>query len=106
MRARSAFAAMLGAVLLGAAPAPSPQASPSPRITITCIRTPMWVFTPGNDRPSRTPEPEAKLGETFALVGGPRSTLDGTQFYETNVTIVEPGLPGHYWVLRTCANPV
>jgi hypothetical protein len=67
----------------------------------------MWLFNPGNDRPSRAAEPEATLGERFGLVSGPRATLSGFGFYETDVVVVEPGFPpgSHYWLSQACALP-
>ncbi len=115
------FLAPLAALaLLAAAPSPSPGASPGPgtspvpsaspaaarTLSVVCQRAPLWVFAPGNDRPSRTAEPDAMLGQRFGLVSGPRTTLTGFAFYETDIVVVEPGLPGqHYWISQACAMP-
>ena len=46
------------------------------------------------------------LGQRFGLVSGPRTTLSGFAFYETDIVVVEPGLPGqHYWISQACAIP-
>jgi hypothetical protein len=87
-----------------AAPAASPAAART--LSVVCQRTPLWVFASGNDRPSRAAQPEATLGQRFGLVSGPRTTLSGFQFYETDIVAVEPGLAGqHYWLSQACAIP-
>jgi hypothetical protein len=106
---------MLGialAVLVSASPGPSaaPAASPAAEaartLSVVCQRAPLWVFVPGSDRPSRAAQPEVTLGQRFGLVSGPRSTLSGFQFYETDIVAVEPGLAGlHYWLSQACAIP-
>jgi hypothetical protein len=106
---------MLGialAVLVSASPGPSaaPAASPAAEaartLSVVCQRAPLWVFVPGSDRPSRAAQPEVTLGQRFGLVSGPRSTLSGLQFYETDIVAVEPGLAGlHYWLSQACAIP-
>lgn len=89
----------------GASPAPSASAA-ARTLSVVCQRTPLWVFAPGNDRPSRAAQPQATLGQRFGLVSGPRSTLSGFQFYETDIAAVEPGLAGqHYWLSQACAIP-
>lgn len=117
--ARAAFGLALPSLaalaLLAAAPSPGPTTSPAPgapaagtrTLSVVCQRTPLWLFNPGNDRPSRAAEPEATLGQRFGLVSGPRSTLTGFDFYETDVPVVEPGFaPGsHYWLSQACAIP-
>jgi hypothetical protein len=97
------FAPFAAAVLLAAAPAPAPGAT----ISVVCGRTPLYVFTSGTDRPMRARTPDVTLGQRFGLVSGPRTTLDGFQFYETNIPVVEPGYPAnaHYWINRDCAIP-
>lgn len=109
--ARAAFGLALPALaalaLLAAAPSPTPDASPAARtLSVVCQHTPLWVFASGNDRPSRAAQPEATLGQRFGLVSGPRTTLSGFQFFETDVVAVEPGLAGqHYWLSQVCAIP-
>ncbi len=115
--ARAAFgltiAPLAALALLAAAPSPAPSASPAPSLpaartlSVVCQHTPLWIFTPGNDRPSRTPEPDATIGQRFGLVSGPRATLSSFEFYETDVVVVEPGFaPGtHYWISQACAVP-
>jgi hypothetical protein len=74
--------------LLAAAPAPSPGPSASPparTLNVVCQRTPFYVFVSGTDRPIRAHTPDTHLGERFGLVSGPRTTLEGFQFYETDV---------------------
>lgn len=107
----------LGLALLAAAPSPGPAASGSPApsaspragrtLSVVCEHAPLWLFNPGNDRPSRAAEPQALLGQRFGLVGGPRTTLGGFTFYETDVVVVEPGFPpgSHYWLSQACALP-
>lgn len=104
MLARLAAAALLVATT---AAAPAPARSPQPAVlSVVCERTPLYVFVPGADRPNRARTPDARLGERFGLVSGPRTTLSGFQYYETDVRVVEPGFPGaHYWIQRDCAIP-
>ncbi|HEY4442351.1 MAG TPA: hypothetical protein VGN14_17965 [Candidatus Elarobacter sp.] len=102
-RSSSTSAALLALALLGAAPAtPSPKPA---TLTVVCRYAPFYVFDPGVDRPSRAPEHAATMGERFALVSGPRTTLEGEAYYETGVDIVEPGRRGHYWLGDRCALP-
>jgi hypothetical protein len=118
--ARAAFGLALPALaalaLLAAAPSPGPGASPASSaapaaeaartLSVVCQHTPLWVFASGNDRPSRAAQPEATLGQRFGLVSGPRTTLSGFGFYETDIVAVEPGLAGqHYWLSQACAIP-
>jgi len=105
------FAPLAIAALIAASPspAPSPVADASPgsarTLQVVCDRTPLWIFVPGDDRPRRSEDGAATLGQRYALVSGPRTTLEGNQFYETDVVIVEPGLKGHYWISQRCAIP-
>ncbi len=101
---RTPAVALLAAVtLLAAAPSPSPE--PSPRsLSIVCQVAPLWLFPRGENRPVRAGVPPATLGSRFALVSGPRTTLESEQYYETNVVAIEPGYTGqHYWIARSCA---
>ena len=72
-----------------------------------CERTPLFVFVSGTDRPMRAHTSDVHLGERFGLVSGPRTTLESTQFYETDIAVVEPGYArnAHYWISRDCAVP-
>ncbi len=106
------FAPLAALALIAAAPAPAPvpvpSATPSSRtISVVCERTPLYVFVSGTDRPIRAHTPDVHLGERFGLVSGPRTTLEGYQFFETDVAVVEPGYArdAHYWVNRDCAIP-
>jgi hypothetical protein len=106
------FAPLAALALIAAAPAPStspsPSASPPARtLSVVCERTPFYVFVSGTDRPIRAHTPDVHLGERFALVSGPRTTLEGFQYYETDVAVVEPGYArdAHYWINRDCAIP-
>jgi hypothetical protein len=110
------FAPLAAVALLAAAPSPLPRAatpaaaaSPAAPATLTviCQRTPLYVFQSGTDRPMRARTPDATMGQRFALVSGPRTTLESFQFYETNIAVVEPGYPAnaHYWISRDCAFP-
>lgn len=100
--ARVLASAAFAVALLGAAPAPA-----QPEISVVCVRTPFYLFAAGSDRPVRARVAGAALGQRFALVAGPRTTLEGSQYYETGVPVVEPGYPPgtHYWISRTCAVP-
>ncbi|GAC1574512.1 MAG: hypothetical protein NVS3B7_06440 [Candidatus Elarobacter sp.] len=101
---RSLLAPIAALGLLAASP--SPDAVSAPTLTVVCDVAPFFVFVPGSDRPARARTPDARLGERFGLVSGPRTTLAGTQYFETDVTVVEPGPPGaHYWIGRDCAIP-
>jgi hypothetical protein len=95
---------LVGLALLGAAPSPAPPAPPK-TITVVCRYAHFYVFLPGSNRPDRTPEHDATMGERFGLLGGPRTTLEGFGYYETDVTAVEPGHRGHYWLSSDCAIP-
>ncbi|GAC1660091.1 MAG: hypothetical protein NVS4B13_07460 [Candidatus Elarobacter sp.] len=71
-----------------------------------CRHVPLYVFA-GTDRPIRSRAAGATLGQRFGLVGGPRTTLESVQFYETDIAVVEPGYAAgaHYWINRVCAVP-
>ena len=58
-------------------------------------------------RPQRARTPAATAGQRFALVSGPRTTLESFEYYETDVAVVEPGYPAgsHYWLTSDCAIP-
>ncbi|HWT04461.1 MAG TPA: hypothetical protein VN224_01775 [Xanthomonadales bacterium] len=103
------FAPLAAFALIAAAPSPSPapSASPARTLSVVCERTPFYVFVSGTDRPIRAHTPDVHLGERFGLVSGPRTTLEGFQFYETDVAVVEPGYArdAHYWIARDCAIP-
>ncbi|HTD38633.1 MAG TPA: hypothetical protein VK669_14070 [Candidatus Limnocylindrales bacterium] len=104
------FAAPLVALaLLGAAPspAPSPSASPAARtLTVTCARTPLYVFLSGTDRPVRARTFSATQGQRFGVVSGPRTTLESFQYYETDIPVAEPGYArdAHYWISSDCVS--
>ena len=100
------FAPLAAIALLGAAPSPPP--SPAPTLVVVCQRAPLYVFLSGTDRPTRAHTFDVTQGQRFAFVGGPRTTLESTQFYETDIAVVEPGYPrnAHYWINRDCAIPV
>ena len=108
----SVLAPLAALALIAAAPsAPAPAASASPQpasLSVVCEFTPFYVFQRGSNIPMRARTPLAQVGQRFALVSGPRTTLESTQFYETDVTVVEPGYPAgaHYWLNRDCAIPV
>ena len=105
--------------LLAAAPSPVPSVSATPvssasaspvarTLSVVCDRTPLYLFVPGAgvNRPIRSGEPQALLGQRFGLVSGPRTTLEGFRYYETNIEVVEPGYRGlHYWLSERCAIP-
>jgi len=55
------------------------------------VRAPLFVFLPGANRPVRAHTFAAALGQRFELVSGPRTTLEGAAYYETNVLVTEPG---------------
>ena len=102
------FAPLAALALIAAAPTPVASPSPSARtVSVVCERTPFYVFVSGTDRPIRARTPDVHLGERFGLVSGPRTTLEGYQFFETDVAVVEPGYAGdaHYWISRDCAIP-
>jgi hypothetical protein len=108
------FAPLVIAALIAASPAPAPSppapapdASPGAARTlqVVCERTPLWIFVAGDDRPRRSEDGVATLGQRYAFVSGPRTTLEGNKFYETDIVIVEPGLKGHYWISDRCAIP-
>ena len=100
------FAPLAAVARLAAAPAPSPAPSAA-TLSVVCRQAPLYVFLSGTDRPMRARTPDATMGQRFGLVSGPRTTLQGFQFYETDIAVVEPGYPAnaHYWINRTCAIP-
>ncbi len=102
------IAPLAALALIAAAPSPPPAPSASPparTVSVVCERTPFYVFVSGTDRPIRAHTPDTHLGERFGMVSGPRTTLEGAQFYETDVAVVEPGYApnAHYWINRACA---
>jgi hypothetical protein len=103
---RELLAPLAVVALLAAAPSPAPSAAP-PTLSVVCSRAPFSIFLPGTDRPVRAHTFAAALGQRFGLLGGPRTTLEGAQYYETNVLVTEPGYPpgARYWIGRDCAIP-
>jgi hypothetical protein len=101
---RTLLAPLAAAVLLAASPA-SP--APAGTLTVVCRQAPLYVFQTGNDRPVRAHTPDATQGQRFALVSGPRTTLQSFQFYETDIVVTEPGYApnAHYWISRDCVIP-
>ena len=99
------IAPLAAAALLAAAPSPVP--SPGTTLTVVCARAPLYVFSNGANRPTRARTFDATIGQRFALVSGPRTTLESNQYYETNIVVVEPGYApnAHYWISRECAIP-
>ena len=98
----------MAVALLAAAPSPGPAPSATPvTLSVVCVRAPLFVFLPGANRPVRAHTFAAALGQRFELVSGPRTTLEGAAYYETNVLVTEPGYPpgAHYWISRDCAIP-
>ena len=93
----------------------TPSAAQGPNtVTIVCEYTPFWVFNGFDNLPRKAAEPYPLLGQRFRVVNGLRTTLGGFQYYETEVTVVEPAYntPGyggygtpHYWVDADCAIP-
>jgi hypothetical protein len=106
MSVKLSLAPLAALALIAATPSPAPSA-PGETVTVTCSRTPFYVFLSGTDRPMRARTGDALLGQRFGLVSGPRTTLESFQFYETNVPVAEPGYPpnAHYWLIRDCAIP-
>jgi hypothetical protein len=106
MGVKPLFAPLAALALLAASPSPAPSAAASPdrTLTVTCARTPFYVFLSGTDRPQRARTSFALQGQRFGLVSGPRTTLESNEFYETNVPVSEPGYgrDAHYWLIRDC----
>jgi len=105
-----AIAPLAALVLIAAVPTPSPAPTAPAAgrtLSVVCERAPLFVFVSGTDRPIRAHAPDVHLGERFGLVSGPRTTLESTQFYETDIAVVEPGYArnAHYWISRDCAVP-
>jgi hypothetical protein len=113
------IATLIAAALIAAAsPVPSPAGSPaaaaaapapSPGVTLSvvCQRAPLFTFPRDSNLPARADTPPATLGQRFTLMSGPRTTLEGSQYYETDIVVVDPGYPAnsHYWINRNCAIP-
>jgi hypothetical protein len=102
---RTFLAPLAAAALLAAAPAPN--SAPAATLSVVCQRAPLYVFLTGTDRPVRAHTPDVTQGQRFGLVSGPRTTLQGFQFYETDIVVVDPGYApnAHYWISRDCAIP-
>ena len=92
--------------LIAAAPSPAPSASPR-TLTVVCQRAPLYLFSNGSNIPVRARTFAATIGERFRLLNGPRTTLESTQYYETDIPVAEPGWPpgAHYWISSVCAVP-
>jgi len=103
-RALAALLACAAPALLGVTPSPRP--SPT-TLTVVCARAPLYLFAKGSNLPVRAHAPPVTMGERFALLSGPRTTLESTQYDETDIPVVEPGWPPgtHYWISRVCAVP-
>lgn len=87
------FAPLAAVALLAAAPSPSPAPSAVPAnatLTVICARAPLYVFLGGTDRPVRAHTFAATQGQRFALVSGPRTTLESREYYETDILVAEP----------------
>ena len=94
---------MLLALALAAA-TPAPSALVTPHLSVTCARAAMWLWPAHASRPVHAQVPPATLGARFVRLAGPRATLDGAQYLETNVPAEEPGHRGEfYWLAATCA---
>jgi len=102
------FVPLAAIALIAAAPRPTPSTAPSERtLSVVCSRAHLYVFVNGSDRPTRAHTFDAMLGQRFGLVSGPRTTLGGDQYYETDIVVIEPGYGpnAHYWINRSCAIP-
>jgi hypothetical protein len=99
-------APLVALALLGASPSPVPSPSAARTLTVTCVRTPLYVFLSGTDRPVRARTFAATQGQRFGLAGGPRTTLESFQYYETDIPVAEPGYArgAHYWINSDCVS--
>lgn len=85
-------------------------ATPTPGLpqhaVVNCPYARLYTFTTDTNRPNQSNTPAARQGQTFDVLSGPRSTLSGDLFYETNIPIVEsgPALSPHYWIQQRCVN--
>jgi hypothetical protein len=105
---RHLFAPLAAIALIAAAPSPTASTAPSERtLSVVCSRAHLYVLVSGSDRPTRAHTFDATLGQRFGLVSGPRTTLVGEQYYETDISVIEPGYGrnAHYWINRDCAIP-
>ena len=100
---RLLVAPLAAALTLAAAPSPPPAAR---TLTVTCTRAPLYVFVSGANLPTRARTFPATIGERFGIVSGPRTTLESTQYFETDIPVAEPGYSrgAHYWISRDCAS--
>jgi hypothetical protein len=98
------FAFAVAPALLAATPSPRPA---SASLTVVCSRAPLYLFAKGSNMPVRAHTFPVTMGERFRLVNGPRTTLESTQYYETDIPVAEPGWPPgtHYWISSACAVP-
>jgi hypothetical protein len=99
------LAPFVAVALFAAAPNPAPSPSAPPvTLSVVCSRAPLYVFASGSDRPVRARTFAAALGQRFELLGGPRTTLEGAQYYETDIVVTDPGYPPgtRYWLSSNC----
>jgi hypothetical protein len=104
---RLALLAPLAALAFVAASPGSNAASSQATLTVVCQRTPLYIFLPGQNLPQRSPDNQASLGQRFRLVSGPRSTLEGVRYYETDIPVNDTGFPPgtQYWIKSDCVQP-
>jgi hypothetical protein len=94
---------MLLALALAAATS-APSAPTTPHVSVTCARAPLWLWPASASRPVHAQVPPATLGARFVRLAGPRATLAGEQYVETNVPAAEPSHRGEfYWLAAGCA---
>jgi hypothetical protein len=94
---------MLLALALAVA-TPAPPAAVSPHISVTCARAALWLWPANASRPTRAAVPPATLGARFGRLAGPRTTLAGVPYVETDIPAIEPGHRGEfYWLATACA---
>jgi hypothetical protein len=98
---------MLLALALAAA-TPAPAVVPArPHVSVTCSRAALWLWPANASRPVRAEVPPATLGARYVRLAGPRTTLGGIPYVETDVPAVEPGHRGEfYWLAAACATDV
>ncbi|MFN2460355.1 MAG: hypothetical protein ABR591_06680 [Candidatus Velthaea sp.] len=99
----------LAAVLALATLAAAPPAAAVRRASVVCLQTPLFLWPAGESRPQRAGAAgNVRIGDSFAVLAGPRATLDGFALYELDMRVAEPGYrttpDEHYWIDRDCVS--
>jgi len=95
--------AFLGA---GSAPVASDVAQSGGQVVTMVCPSPLFLFTSPTSVPQHSIAGGVGIGQRFTVLTGPRTTNEGVNYIQIDVTTVEADYPNHhYWVLRDCASP-